>query len=296
MIKVIAVVAVRTWWMPEHTDAMFGAAVGGGIALLTAILTNRNARKRQKIELQHQAVEREKERQHALKRETYIPIAEAATDAVAFVAQLPTIAADQLRTMAPLNELGRLASRSGLISPPAVQEALSKFHRQLQKIAMELVLERLAIEDVAGEIESAGLGIQIRLNRQREVQLRVEKHTDEGTGNMALVKGLIDESRHANEEATKLAMHQQALTAKKTQLEIALQKKAVEALLPVSELGQAVITAIRSDLGLPPNMEWLQKFSREAVADVSASLRSFHERFEKRAEEARKRENAGGGS
>src|SRR5438552_8082656 len=63
--------STRRWWIPEKVDTIYGAITGGLIALISgltvSVLTNRYASRRQKIELGHQAEQKERERQYALK-------------------------------------------------------------------------------------------------------------------------------------------------------------------------------------------------------------------------------------
>jgi hypothetical protein len=272
----------KHWWMPERFDAIYGAAIGGAIALLTSIFSNRNARKRQTIDLKAQSEERDKERHYSLKREVYLPLIEASSGAISFVMQLPTVALEQLRTQEPLMHFARQAARLGLIAPSSVQIPVQKAQKQLMQTAMMLMNERWAIENVATEISTNNLGVQLRLNRQKELQLRQEKHIDSKTGDENIMKHLSDEHQKATAEINSLLASNDSLNRKKAQLEIALQRRAAAALLPISDHSCEALIAIRNELGMPADEEWIRKFSQSTANEAAATIKDFQDEFEKR--------------
>jgi hypothetical protein len=58
-------------------DTVWAAVIAASIAFLTTILTNKNSRKQLRMQLQHEAQERERERAMALRRDVFLPAAEA---------------------------------------------------------------------------------------------------------------------------------------------------------------------------------------------------------------------------
>src|SRR5262249_37943037 len=71
-------------WMLEFVgllrkvpDTVWAAVIAASIAFLTTILTNKNSRKQLRMQLQHEAQERERERAMALRRDVFLPAAEA---------------------------------------------------------------------------------------------------------------------------------------------------------------------------------------------------------------------------
>jgi hypothetical protein len=68
-------------WMHHLSDtvwaALTGAAIASGVSLLTSILSNRNSRKQLRMQLQDNALQRDRDRAMALRRDVYLPAAEA---------------------------------------------------------------------------------------------------------------------------------------------------------------------------------------------------------------------------
>ena len=255
-------VAALPWWMPERPDAIYGAAIGGAIALLTALLTNRNARRRQILDLEHSSSEKDKERHYTLRRETYLPLIEASSLAVGFVVQIPTLPIEQIKTQQPLFDLAKLIARLGLIAPPAVQEPIQKSHILLTALFFRLLTERSAIETIASEISSIDFDVQLRLNRQKELQMRQEKHIDGKTADEQLMKHLFEQHNIATTEINVLLARRAPLVSKKAEMEIDLQKLAIQEVPAIARQSTEALIAIRKDLGLATDEEWIRRFTR----------------------------------
>lgn len=279
MLILLGVEMTKPWWMPEHPDAMYGAALGGAIALLTALFTNRNARKRQAQDLAHSTAEKERDRQYTLRREIYLPLVEASNSAVAFVCQTPTAPLEQLKNQEPLFHLGRLMARLGLIAPPPVQESVQKAHMLLMQLSFMLINERWAIEAVSSDISTIDFEIQLRLNRQKELNLRMEKHIDEKTAEESLMRHLHEQHKVANEEVTSLLARKAPLVRQKLDLELRLQKKAVDCIPEIAVASGEALIMIRKDLGMPTDEHWIRESTAANNAQYGAAVRKFQEDF-----------------
>jgi hypothetical protein len=269
-------------WMPERPDAIYGAAIGGAIALLTAFLTNRNARKRQAQDLNHSSTEKDKERHYTLKRETYLPLLEASSSAIAFVMQIPTVPIEQLRAQEPMLQLARLIARLGVIAPAAVQEPVQKSHKLLTELCFKLINERWVIESVAAELASIDFDVQLRLNRQKELQLRQEKHIDAKTGNDQLILHLFEQHRIATREIDELLSRRGPLIRKKLELELELARRAAADILGIAAENCEVLIAIRQELGMSSDEEWIRRFTRASADDYRAATQKFQDDLKKR--------------
>lgn len=148
------------WWLPEKLDALYGAIAGGLIAFLSSFFTNRHALKRQRVELAHQAEQKEKERQHALKREIYVPVVEAGNVAVSFLAQIATLLFEALQGNNPIVELNRHVAKLSLVAPFEVMDAVHAGLAQVAKAYMLLTGERLVIHRFACELASIDAALE----------------------------------------------------------------------------------------------------------------------------------------
>jgi hypothetical protein len=165
------------------TVPVLSAIAGAGIALVGTVLSNRRARERQLLDLQHQAEQKEKERQHALKRDVYIPLAEATASAMSFIGQIASAPSEAVQKMEAVNALTRQVARATFVAPRAVMEPLQLGLRCLATNFMDLLKERMRIDLVSAQIANIDITIQSHSARQSTLQDRLDKQLDSGTPN-----------------------------------------------------------------------------------------------------------------
>jgi hypothetical protein len=271
----------QLWWIPEKFDAIYGAAIGGAIAIVTAMLSSRQARKRLEQELRHASEEKANERRHGLRRETYIPFVDAYSRAIGFVMQMGTVPFEEIRKSEATMQLGVVIARLSLVAPRSVQEPMYKAHRLLTQLTFVLFAERGAIERVAGEVNAIDFDVQLRLNRQKELQLRQEKHIDEKTAEPGLMSFLFEQHKQATAEIDALLAKRAPLVRKKTELEIQLLKNATAALPDIGKMNVETMLAVRNDLGMAVDADWYRTFAAEAADGYMADVKKFQADLEK---------------
>jgi hypothetical protein len=263
------------WWVPEKPDAILGAIIGGMIAFLTAWLSNRNARKRQAQELSFSSSEKDKERLFALKRETYLPLIEATSAAFGYSVQIATLPSEQVRAQEPLMTMGRLIARLGLIAPKEVQVAVQKTHLQLTALVMKQIGERAVIDKISSDLATIDFEIQLRLDRQKALQQRQEKHIDGQTADADLMRHLFDEHQSASREIDDLIARKSPLIQKKTSAELASLENATSVIRSLVADATDALVAIRKDLGMATDETWIRQFSEETSKSYSSLVQQF---------------------
>lgn len=267
---------------PDKPDVIYSALLGGLMVLVTTMLTNRQARKRQERDLLHQSEQKDKERIHSLKRDIYIPLVEAHSIATTFLAKMPIAPAEQLKSQEPLQALGHIVSKLALIAPPEVLEPVHICAREVIKCATRLGAERWQIDDVSGELSLIESDIQWHIEYQKNQSAEMKKMEDEGhtdVGKMEKLKGLESWSQTKLKEGIDQKL---VLIEKKAMLELALLQKSAVWLRELGGLSTNAIIAIRSELGLPIDPAWMLSF-QEANTDAGyAIVEEFRSQTEKR--------------
>ncbi|MCW0220672.1 MAG: hypothetical protein OJI67_20260 [Prosthecobacter sp.] len=263
---------------PEKFDPIYAAFAGAAIAMfgsfITAWFTGRQATKRQKNDLQHSSLEKQKERDHIatqkelerlhiLRRECYLPFMDAMASAVGFVPTIPTCPIDAIRTLVPIIELGRHISRVTLIAPPSIIEPMINGSLLLQTIATDLINKRWAIEEVSSELDLNRSSVQRMIDRQRNLNARIDNMIDSGEPKPQ-IQLLYQEHEELGKRIQDLIRKQGPLSDKKTDLELGLQQEAAHLLQPIKEHSIPIITAIRSEIGLPLDEDWYRRFSEKS--------------------------------
>jgi hypothetical protein len=267
-------------FMPEKLDAIYGALVGGGVAIIVSFLSNRHALKRLKLELSHQAAQREIERQLALKREIYIPLLEAASNAMSFYAQIGTVSIELIKQPEPLNSLARHIAKLNIVASKDVVDAVNVSHKQLAIGTIKLFKERFAIEAISAQLSSAESQIKLHESRSESFNQRFEKHVDAGTGGKELRDVLIRLTTENQEAVQKLYDQKKDLMLQKATAELNLSRLALQDLKTFAPQNKMALSAIRKDLGLPIDEKWLSDLFDTNSKEVFAAVEVFHRDLE----------------
>lgn len=269
---------------PEKFDPIYAAAIASFSALVSAIVTTwisgSHARKRQDRDLDHSAKQKEFERLHSLRREVYLPFCDAAAAAIAFVPTIPNCPAEQMRALQPVMELGRHFARVNLIAPPSVIEPSTRAFYHLQVIITTLLSKRLEIDAVASELNLKEEASRTMIERLRGIN----EQTQELIGSelhKARFDSLQVEFHSLNSKVNEGIAISEMLNQKKFTLEMASQRLAMVMLGPIRKHSIEAFLAIRREIGLPLDDEWVKNFSEQAGKESFALLAKFQDEIER---------------
>lgn len=270
------------WWLPERLDTLYGAIAGGLIAFLSAFLTNRHALKRQKLDLAHQAEQKEKERLHAMKRDIYLPYLGALGSAVSFVARIATVPFENLTVETPLDELGKQVAKISLVAPPEVVEPVDRGHAGLRKISAVLISERQVIQELDGNLKILDASLE---NLSTEVKANLatfQRREEHKMIDKALAQQFAEYHAHLGQQRLKLQEERLALMKQRADLELRLNRLAVKEIRPLRAHGEAALLAMRRDLGMQTDEKrWAQLLSLNVI-ETDAALDRFYDDVERR--------------
>lgn len=277
-------------WIPDKPDAIYGAATGALIAFIGGLLANRHARRRQQLDLTHNAAERERERQHgaqqrelerlhSLRKEIYLPFVDAAAHAIAFVPQIPTCPIDQLKTLDPLVVLGRQFARVSLIAPPEIIEAVATGFLTLQGVAMILINRRWAIEKVSGELALSQRTVEWMISRQKNLGERMDAMVDTGEAKPQF-QVLFEQHQSLSAQIQEEIARQSPLAETKLKTELHLQRDCAQLILPIQEHTTNMFLAMRREIGLPIDETWYRNFNASAMDKAVAMTLKFQDELQ----------------
>lgn len=268
-------------FLPDKLDAIYGALVGGGVAIIVSFLSNRHALKRLKLELLHQKQQRETERQLALKRETYIPLLEAASSAMSYYGEIATVSMDLIRKPEPINLLSRHVAKLNIVASKEVVEAVNVAHKQIVIGVIKLIKERLAIEAITAQISSVESQIKIYESKSESFNQRFEKHIDAGTGGEQLRDVLMRLASEHQEMVQKLFNQKSSLHMQKAAAELRVSRLAVQDIQKFAPQNKMVLVAIRKDLGLEIDEAWISQLFDASSKEVVTAVEAFHNDIDK---------------
>lgn len=266
-------------WIPEKPDSIYAALVGGLIGLVAglsgAMLTNRHALKRQQAQLTHEKDQNEKERQHALRREIYLPLAEAVSAAGMFVMQTPTLALEAFSSPEnPMMKLDRQVGKLNLIASREVIEPVNVGYTSLQKCYMLVLSERYLIE----KARIALSGVISSGERCRSQMDGLKQRADAAFGNATLHQNLLLEMAETGKRWEQLIQQQRLLSKKKSDMEFELLERARIEFKPLRTHALQSLLAIRHELNFSIDKRWLAEFMEANVNQLDAAAKDHGEK------------------
>jgi len=267
-------------FLPDKLDAIYGALVGGGLAVIVSVLSNRHSLKRLRLELSHQAQQKEIERKLELKRDIYIPLMDAASNALSYYGRIGTVPSELIRNPEPLNLLNRQISKMSVVASKEVMEAVNTAQADLTVGAIKLFKERMAIEQIIGQLSNIESQINFFESQGESLNKRFEKHVDAGTGT-GLVDVLIRLMNEQQQAVQKLYAQKTDLLLQKSAIELNISRQSIKDIATMSVQHRAVLVAIRQDLDLPIDEPWLTQMADRNTKNVVGAIDNFHKDVEK---------------
>jgi hypothetical protein len=147
---------VITWLLAalHHVpDVVWAALIAAMVAFTSTVLSNRNSRKQLQMQLNNNALQRDRERAMALRRDVYLPAAEALARVQGALGQLTRVSADEeaigrqlVTDLATMAKIHLVASESTVAALMAYQKALMPAYLELIALRAPIVVRQRGIE------------------------------------------------------------------------------------------------------------------------------------------------------
>jgi hypothetical protein len=265
--------------------SLLGPYAAASVALLAAVasfsaswLTIRNAQRALRLQLEHDAEGRDRERTMALKRDVYIPIVQAISHAQAMLGQLidpdrdnnalAEQIAEDLSTMAKIHAVGSEQTISAMME---YLKVLAPAHFQFMLARADLVSRKQAIARESALMEAAEAAMQ------RFKEFAGELHiAGNGDARVARLKELVDSEVRSHKEH----MERRAqLIKQQAEAQLVLLDQLVAVLGRLGDLLPDVVLAARRDLDIPlGSAEYRQLFVQQQQA-VMQAVRNVQEQL-----------------
>lgn len=260
--------------------------VAAAIALLAAILslvatgrTNRNARLQQERALAHDARQRDRERTMTLRRDVYIPIAQAISHAQSSLGQLLDPEADHKQTvvafaadLATMGKIHAVGSEQSIAAMMRYLKVLAGTYIQLLTARIDLLTRKEAIAKETALIAQADTAMQ------RFKELAAQLHL---AGNAEAQAERLGQLMESEQKSHKEHLERRGqLLREQVTTQLALLERLAAALDRTGEAIPDVVLAARADLDLPlDSAEYRGLFAEQqqgalqAIRDVQEQLR-----------------------
>ncbi|HVZ19090.1 MAG TPA: hypothetical protein VG897_18375 [Terriglobales bacterium] len=146
-------------------ESLWGVIVGTLLTLLSTLLvtslTNRHGRKLQAQQLQSKSTERQRERHATLRRDVYLPAADAFTGVVSGMARLLNVEVPDDDIADRAQAFGAALTRMQMIASPETIRRIAEFQREflgtlgmLQQLRLPMRMRQQQIDIAAGALET----------------------------------------------------------------------------------------------------------------------------------------------
>lgn len=250
------------WIKPEKSDYIIAALLGAGVTFLGTRLTLGHQSKLKERELHHEAREKERERQLSLKKDAYLPFMEALNLELNSVSDLISSPLDKPLTSTSATELSRRLSHLPLVAPRTVVDKATKTVFTLSQIRSQIIKRRLIWGDTFNAIRKLERLIEGELIKMKKLSRLANVEPEE-----------------KNQRRKEIDRRYIEFQAKRTEMVIDLEEKKLKAIesmrdsfVPLLSFMAPMEIAIRDDLGIESDSQWLHDYHEARFLTVSSQL------------------------
>lgn len=264
-------------------DVVWGAFIAAVASYITAKMTNKNSRTQLEMQLTADANQRDRERTMALRRDVYLPAAEAIVRAQQALGNVGNLNKELPEIQKDINEAFTAVSKLHLVANEATVRAVMGFFAALMPAYFELLRLRVPLstrQHAAAAHQGVANRADADLVRTNELmkQFNLSGQTDQAAWgrlvrqSQAEQKMVQDYNAAANKLRAENMLGVAAMARRATQLSVEVARKFPEAVL-----------AARSELGLSIDPAAYRQLFAQQEADVIAATNAFFEEFGKMA-------------
>jgi hypothetical protein len=261
--------------LTQIPHAVWGALAGAILTLAGVVITNWSNNKRLKIQLRHDAAERNKEREVAMRRQVYLDAAKEVVKAPQYLATLPSKDLSRVETQTELSELFARVNQVHLVGQKETVEAVSVWSIGLTKSVFGLMQHVMPMQITRNEIER--LNQEVEENRTKSadylaqlVQRHLAGNLDEPT------RSVINHHIEFHRQQFERASQERALAWGR--YNAALQAYHIECMKAAGALADMLVQVVanmRTELGFETDRNWYQQRVAKQTAEIQRLFADF---------------------
>jgi hypothetical protein len=207
----------------------------------------------------------QRERELSLKRETYLPLMSAFTEAITLFLSLPQIHYNKLAEWKLSTESQRSLAVISLIANEPVMNAVNKASKQLALGTVRLMASKMDEAKLAIELEA--IESQIKQFNEANAQnlSRLKALQDASKLTPEIAKSIDSDFQRTAAELQQLFAQQTAKSDKRFQIMKDLQHQSLREVVELARFSLDATIAIRRDLELPTDPVVLERYLRDAI-------------------------------
>jgi len=232
-------------------DVLWGALIAALVAFTSTMLSNRNSRKQLRMQLSSNALQQDRERAMALRRDVYLPAAEALARCQGALGRLTDVNADQkaiarqlVVDLATFAKIHLVASESTIFALMTYQKTFMPAYFELLELRAPLMNRQRAIEEQQTFMDAA-------IAEHKQIVQLMRDHNLSGSSDTALMDRLKLQSQSLLQRHNQYNEQQTALGREQSVAQLNIVEKLTEILERTAPLVPDTLLSARHDIDMP---------------------------------------------
>lgn len=264
-------------YLSKIPDVVWAAILASILTFGGVLLTNIGNNKRLLAQLRHDAEEKSRERQMSIRREVYLPAAEAISKAYYILMELPQANFQSDSWKADVNSISNALAKIHVVGSDETVNSATQFSAAFSKILLELTPNKIPLEQLKVNLNILSNLINMSSKeRDRSVALMKEFNL-KGLTDQRLWDTIQHNYDFESQQVSKYIQEQSELFKKYNDLLMELTINCYQRCIELGYLVVPALCAIRAEMDFPFNIELYRKLVEEKRAEMENSMLTFIE-------------------
>ena len=256
-------------------NEIYAVAVGGAIAMIPVLLSNRAQRKEAERERVHREEESKIAREHALRKEIYLSVLRSVTAATEYLGKIQNIPQEQLSGLGPPKEFTSAMSAMSLVASKETITATQLFGRRYVRAILSLYERRIRLVNAQVAVADTQQQIEDRKSQANSLVAVANEMAARKQQEDPLFSRIGERFATINDELAVLHRTQAENHAKQGKIHFEFGNAIANETLEMTPLIASTVTAIRAEMNLPLDEAWYTQITKQSLDDFQEALREF---------------------
>jgi hypothetical protein len=244
---------------------VWSGIIGAILALSGVLLSNRSNTSRLRVQLQHDATEKTRERTAALRREVYLRAIEELVKANSHLAGLPNLDPTKVNVGDGLQGFFAAAARLQLVAEPKTALLVNKLVGEYGELLFELLAHLEPVHTARSDIQVADHHYTLAHAEVTRVLGGMTKLNESGDPDPAAFRALQSSFDFQQAQSAKFAADHSAAWSRFNAANAAFQRSLLAKLRDLSSRQVPMMIELRRDLGLGGELDELERQMRQQM-------------------------------
>lgn len=264
-------------WIDLIPPVIWSGAIGAAVALIGVFFADRSNTKRLKLQLEHDATQRDRDRLAALRKDVYLQAPREAIKALSYLGKMATRDLATLGDDEGIAGYAAAAAQIGVISELPTVEAVGALGNAMTLELIAAFRELQGVQDTRVDIQLGEQRLNVITDEIQRIQAELQAMSESGVQDPQRRGGLNYWLNVRMEEADELRAELDALRPKYQQLLFEYNKGFFERMPAITAKNISVMREIRKEIGLAHELDQYEAKMNRLAADLRAETLSLME-------------------